>query len=74
MVINELMEIGLEKLKRLDFANPQLELRLILSKLLNKDKSYVYAFGDKEVSEDIREKFMEIVKLRSQGYPFQYIM
>jgi release factor glutamine methyltransferase len=74
VVINELMEIGLEKLKRLDFANPQLELRLILSKLLNKDKSYVYAFGDKEVSEDIREKFMEIVKLRSQGYPFQYIM
>jgi release factor glutamine methyltransferase len=74
VVINELLKIGVDELKDIEFAHPQLEARLILSKLLNKDKSYIYAYGDKEISNEIKDKYFEILKLRSQGHPFQYIV
>ena len=56
-----------------EYSNPQLESRLILSKLLDVDKSYLYAYGDKEVSKEIDDKFLELLTKRSKGYPFQYI-
>ncbi len=74
MVINELLKIGLEKLSSLEFSNPQLEVRLLLSKIMDKDKSYIYAFGDKEVSDDIGEEYLKLIEKRAKGYPIQYIL
>ena len=74
MVINELIKLGVEELKDRDFSNPMLEARLILAKLLNVDKSYIYAYGEKEVPEEIGDKFIMMIKQRSKGYPFQYLM
>ncbi len=74
MVINNLLKLGLEKLQDMEFSNPQLEVRLILSKLMNVDKSYVYAFGDKEVSEDIANEFIKLIEKRATGYPLQYML
>lgn len=74
MVINQLLRLGFEKLKELDYSNPSLEVRLILVKLLNVDKSYLYAYGDLEVQDEIKEKFLEIIEKRSGGYPLQYIL
>lgn len=56
-----------------EYSNPQLESRLILSKLLDVDKTYLYAYGEKEVSNEIEDKFLELLTKRSKGYPFQYI-
>ncbi len=74
MVINELLKLGLEILKDKEFSNPQLESRIILAKLLDVDKSYIYAYGDKEVPKDIESKFLELISKRAQGFPFQYII
>lgn len=74
MVINELLKIGLEKLSHLEFSNPQLEVRLLLSKIMDKDKSYIYAFGDKEVSDYIGEEYLKLIEKRAKGYPIQYIL
>ncbi len=74
MVINQLLKVGFEKLKSLDYSNPSLEARLILVKLLNVDKSYLYAYGDREVEDEIRDQFLEIIEKRSEGYPLQYIL
>lgn len=73
MVINELLKLGVSMLEHKEYSNPQLESRLILSKLLDVDKSYLYAYGDKEVSKEIENKFRELLTKRSKGYPFQYI-
>jgi release factor glutamine methyltransferase len=72
--INELLRLGVEVLKDKDFSNPQLESRLILSKLLNVDISYLYAHGDEEVSLDIGQEFRNIINKRACGYPFQYLI
>lgn len=47
---------------------------LILSKLLNVDKSYIYTYGDREVSTDLMNKFSELMEKRILGYPIQYIL
>lgn len=74
MVINDLLKLGLEKLSKREFSNPQLEVRLLLAKLMNVEKSYIYAFGDKDVSEDISNEFLSLMEKRSKGYPLQYIL
>ncbi|MBC8588901.1 peptide chain release factor N(5)-glutamine methyltransferase [Paratissierella segnis] len=74
MVIDELITLGLNFLKKEEFNNPPLELRLILAKLLNVDKSYIYSHGERQVTKDIENQFMEMVKKRSKGYPIQYIL
>ncbi len=74
MVINELLKKGLEILGSHEFSNPQLEVRLILSKLMDVDKSYIYAFGEKQVSDDIVKEFLKLIEKRSKGYPIQYIL
>lgn len=74
MVIDELLKKGIETLGSREYTNPQNEVRMILSKLLDVDKSYIYINGDREVSKDIGDKFFAMIDLRKSGYPIQYIM
>ena len=74
MVIQELLVEGIKALEGIEHSNIQLEARLILSKLLGEDRSYIYAHGDEEVSTSIAEKFMDIVKRRRDGHPLQYLL
>ena len=73
MVINELLKLGIVELRDIEFSNPQLEARLILAKLLDVDKSYIYTHGEIEVSNEIEFEYLELMKKRGEGYPFQYI-
>ena len=74
MVIGELIEIGISILGDMDYTNTKLEARLILSKLLNVDKSYIYAHEDMEINQSVEEEFIRIMKKRATGYPIQYIL
>lgn len=47
---------------------------LILSKLLDVDKSYIFTYGDKEIDDSIGEEFLDLIKKRSKGYPIHYIL
>ena len=51
-----------------------LEGILILCKLLNVDKSYIYTYGGKEVSKEIENKFINLMEKVIKGYPIQYIL
>lgn len=74
MVINELLAIGMDSLKHLDYCNPLFESRLILAKILNVDKSYIYTYGDLEVSEEDQEEYLSLIKKRSTAYPMAYLL
>lgn len=74
MGINELLEKSRTLIKGLPYANPNLESILVLSRLLNKDKVYIYTYGDEEVPEDLAKEFMEIMVKRASGYPMNYIL
>jgi len=72
--INELIKIGVDRIKGRQYGNAILEATLLLSKLMNVDKVYIYTHGREKVPEDIVEKFMEAIEKRSKGYPIQYII
>lgn len=65
MEINELL-----KKSKIDL----LDSILVLCKLLNVDKSYIYTYGDKELSTDVVDNFLELMEKRASGYPIQYIL
>lgn len=73
MVINELLKLGSDLLKD-NSSNPSLEARLILSKLLDVDKSFVYAYPDMEINERIAKDYNRLCFKRKEGYPLQYIL
>lgn len=74
MVINELIALGINQLKDLEYCNPLIETRIILAEILKVDKSYVYTYGDREVSHHVQEKFIQLVEKRATGFPIAYIL
>lgn len=51
-----------------------MESILILSHLLNVDKSYIFTYGDREIDDSIGEEFLTLVEKRYKGYPIHYIL
>lgn len=47
---------------------------LIVCKLLNVDKSYVFTYGDSKVSDSVGKDFLNLSRKRELGYPMQYIL
>ncbi|TCU79077.1 release factor glutamine methyltransferase [Tissierella praeacuta] len=65
--------VGINDLLRKSKA-PILDSILIMCKLLDVDKSYIYTYGEREVSKEIESKFLQLVERRTEGYPIQYIL
>lgn len=74
MEIKKLLKIGVDKLGEREYLNPTLDALLILSYLLNVDKSYLYTHGDRIVSEEIVDKFLYYIDNRKTGYPLSYLL
>lgn len=73
MEIKELLELGVEKLGEREYLNSTLDVLLILSHLMNVDKSYLYTHREKGVSPEIVDKFLKYIEKRSSGYPLSYL-
>ncbi|MTI66361.1 MAG: peptide chain release factor N(5)-glutamine methyltransferase [Firmicutes bacterium] len=74
MTINELLNKGFNELKEGDFSNPLLDVQLLLCFILNVDKVYIYTHRDELVNKENVDKFNELLNLRKEGYPLQYIL
>ena len=73
MVIKELLEIGRDRLKNLEYMDPLKESVYILSEILKKDKSYIYINLHKWVDREEEQRFLELIDRRSKGEPISYI-
>ena len=73
VTIEELLRDGREIIKQREFNNPSLDVQLILSHLLNKDRTYLYSHGKSEVDFSTAKEFYKMVAKRNEGYPLQYI-
>ncbi|MSU00185.1 peptide chain release factor N(5)-glutamine methyltransferase [Tissierella pigra] len=65
--------VTIDELRR-KYRDFSLEGVLILCKLLNVDKSYIYTYGEKQVSKEIKDKFIYFMENIIKGYPIQYIL
>ena len=73
MEIREILEVGREKLKSLDGADPLKESVYILSKVLGENKIYIFTNLSKWVSKEEEEVFLGLVEDRKTGKPMAYI-
>lgn len=74
MVINDIILKGMALIDGREYSNPRLESILVLSHLLEVDKSYIYIHGDKELEKSIEDRFFDIMERRARGYPLQYLL
>lgn len=72
MTIYELIKKGCRSLRH-SSQTPQLDCEILLSFVLGKDKVYLLAHGDDEVSESDSESFEKLIDLRSKGTPIAYL-
>lgn len=73
VTIEKLLKDGIEIIKEREFNNPFLDVQLILSYLLKKDKIYLHLHRKDEVDDNTAKKFYEMAKKRNEGYPLQYM-
>lgn len=73
MVIREILEIGRDKLKKLQYADPLKESIYLLSKVLEVDISFVYINLNKRVSKQEEDSFLSLIERRALGEPIGYI-
>lgn len=72
--IEKLLKDGLNIIEEREYNNPFLDVQLILSHLLKKDKIYLHMHKDEEVDSNVSEKYYEMVERRNLGYPLQYMI
>lgn len=72
--IEKLLKDGLNIIEKREYNNPFLDVQLILSHLLKKDKIYLHMHKDEEVDSNVSEKYYEMVERRNLGYPLQYMI
>lgn len=73
VTIEKLLKDGIEIIKQRDYNNPLLDVQLILSYLLKKDKIYLHMHKEDEIDDEIAGKFYEMATKRNEGYPLQYM-
>lgn len=73
VTIEKLFKDGIEIIKQREFNNPFLDVQLILSHLLKKDRIYLYVHRNDEVDSEIVKQFYDMAEKRNEGYPLQYM-
>lgn len=73
VTIEKLLKDGIKVIKQREFNNPFLDVQLILSYLLKKDKIYLHLHRNEEVDEIIANMFYNMAEKRNEGYPLQYM-
>ena len=54
--------------------SPQLDAELLLCHCLDKDRSHLYAWGEKQVDKTTQELFQQLVEKRLTDYPIAYLL
>lgn len=74
MKIKEALIEGRDFLKNLEYTDPIYETRKILGEILERDLSYLVSHENEELSASVERKYFDILKMRQEGLPLQYIL
>ena len=74
MKIKQLIDKAKHELKEAGIETYNLDARLLLCEVLNKDKIYIMVNIDEEVPAEKEEQFLSLVNIRKKKKPMQYIL
>ncbi|PYU93150.1 MAG: peptide chain release factor N(5)-glutamine methyltransferase [Acidobacteria bacterium] len=73
MQLREALKTGLKTLVESGVPSPELAAELLLMHVLGRDRGYLYAYPEVEISEQITSRYLQSVDERATGKPTQYI-
>lgn len=73
MTLESLMKEAVKALKQRNVEDPSKEAGLLLSRVLGKDLSFVYAHSDLTPDDEIVKKYKKVIERRGQQEPYAYI-
>lgn len=74
VTIAQLLKLGKEKLMNSKVDTPQLDAEVILCHLLKVERIQLHMYPEREISQEICQKFIEAVEKRQSSMPVQYIV
>ncbi len=74
MNIREVLEYGINLLKKDNINEPIIKARIILADILNKNKEYLLIHNDEELTDDALNAFKSNIQKLCNGIPLQYII
>ena len=72
MNIRQTLSLATNQLKNKS-TSPALDAEVLLSYVLKKDKTYLYINSEKKVLNNDLNKYLNLIKKRSQGWPVAYL-
>lgn len=72
--INEVLKEGISILDKHNKTDSMIDARLLLEYTLNCDRVYILINANKEISEELYNKYIKNINYRASGKPLQYIM
>jgi len=72
--IRAVLESGSRALTALPYPNPRLEAELLLSEVLDKDRSYLFTWPERELTSEQAMRFRALLQRRLSGEPMAYIL
>jgi len=73
MVLRDALKKGIEILKLANIDAPAVEAGVILCHILECDRVYIYAHGNRILNDEEQREFFSLIKMRAKGVPAQYI-
>ncbi len=73
MQIQELLKIGIEKLKQKNIEEPQLKCRLLMQYILKQPRQYLVINSEKSVNEEQKKEFLKYIEDLLNNVPLQHI-
>lgn len=73
MTVKELLESGIENLKKEHIENPILKSRLILEKVLTIPREQIFIKENEKVEVSKEQEYLECIEKLIKGIPIQYI-
>ena len=74
MKIKKLLNIGSLKLKKAGIKTHQLDAEILMAHILKKSREYILANMTSDILQNIRVRFLKLVKKRGKRYPLAYIL
>jgi release factor glutamine methyltransferase len=72
--VGELLTYGYERLKLKDIGSYKLDTELILGKVLNKDRLFLFINRDYEMDSEEIKKYYKLLNLREKRVPVKYLL
>ena len=72
--IGQLLEIGIDKLKKEGIDTYILDTQLLLGKIISRDRLYILTNREEKINNKLKKTYLELLNKRSKKMPISYIL